>query len=66
MATSSLAPTTQEEPIGAPVEGYVRVAVKSIGLNLADVFAIIGLYSATPKGAFKLDNDDDRQGKEND
>lgn len=40
----------QEEPIGAPAPGHIRVAVKAIGLNLADVFAIIGLYSATPKG----------------
>lgn len=40
----------QEEPINAPAEGHIRVAVKAIGLNLADVFAIIGLYSATPKG----------------
>lgn len=42
--------TQQEEPIGAPAPGHIRVAVKAIGLNLADVFAIIGLYSATPKG----------------
>jgi NADPH:quinone reductase-like Zn-dependent oxidoreductase len=30
----------------------VQVAVKAIGLNFADVFAIWGLYSATPKGIF--------------
>jgi len=30
----------------------VSVKVKSIGLNFADVFAIWGLYSATPKGEF--------------
>ncbi|HAA13522.1 MAG TPA: zinc-binding dehydrogenase [Cytophagales bacterium] len=29
-----------------------RVAVKAIGLNFADIFAIKGLYSATPKGTF--------------
>jgi len=30
----------------------VQVEVKAIGLNFADVFAIWGLYSATPKGEF--------------
>jgi NADPH:quinone reductase-like Zn-dependent oxidoreductase len=30
----------------------VRIQVKSIGLNFADIFAILGLYSATPKGEF--------------
>ena len=35
-----------------PKEHEVQVAVKSIGLNFADVFAIWGLYSATPKGEF--------------
>lgn len=32
--------------------GKVLVEVKAIGLNYADLFAIMGLYSATPKGAF--------------
>jgi len=36
-----------------PLEkGKVLVAVKSVGLNYADIFAIMGLYSATPKGSF--------------
>ena len=30
----------------------VRVTVKAVGLNFADIFALTGLYSATPKGAF--------------
>ncbi|WP_299495218.1 zinc-binding dehydrogenase [uncultured Shewanella sp.] len=30
----------------------VCVAVKSVGLNFADIFALTGLYSATPTGAF--------------
>ncbi len=30
----------------------VQIAVRAIGLNFADVFAIWGLYGATPKGAF--------------
>jgi NADPH:quinone reductase-like Zn-dependent oxidoreductase len=42
---------TQEE-LPAPGPGEVTVAVKTIGLNFADVFAIWGLYSATPKGEF--------------
>lgn len=33
-------------------QGQVLVEVKSIGLNYADLFAIMGLYSATPKGPF--------------
>ena len=30
----------------------VSISVKAIGLNFADIFAIQGLYSATPEGAF--------------
>ncbi len=33
-------------------KGKVLVGVKSIGLNYADIFAIMGLYSATPKVPF--------------
>lgn len=32
--------------------GEARVAVKAVGLNFADLFALQGLYSATPSGAF--------------
>ncbi len=35
-----------------PAETEITVEVKSIGLNFADVFAMLGLYSATPKGSF--------------
>jgi alcohol dehydrogenase len=35
-----------------PAAHEVQVAVKAIGLNFADVFAIWGLYGATPKGEF--------------
>lgn len=35
-----------------PTENDVQVQIKSIGLNFADIFALTGLYSATPKGAF--------------
>ena len=30
----------------------VRIAVHAVGLNFADIFALTGLYSATPQGAF--------------
>ena len=35
-----------------PPPGQVTVAVGAVGLNFADVFAIWGLYSATPEGEF--------------
>lgn len=34
------------------VKGKVLVEVRCVGLNYADIFAIMGLYSATPKGPF--------------
>lgn len=37
-------------PVLAPDK--VRIKVKAIGLNFADIFALTGLYSATPEGAF--------------
>jgi len=33
-------------------EGMVKVQVKAVGLNFADIFAVQGLYSATPQGKF--------------
>ena len=36
----------------APPSGHARVAVGAIGLNFADLAACLGLYSATPQGAF--------------
>ena len=42
----------EPEVLPAPGPGEVRIAVRAIGLNLADVFACLGLYSATPRGAF--------------
>jgi len=41
-----------EEEIPEPARNEVTVEVKAIGLNFADLFAIQGLYSATPKGSF--------------
>ncbi len=42
----------EEEPLTSPAIGEVRVSVRAVGLNFADVFACLGLYSATPKGPF--------------
>ena len=41
-----------EESLTELQSSEVRIAVKAIGLNFADVFAIWGLYKATPKEAF--------------
>ena len=41
-----------EETLSDPKDNEVTVEIRSIGLNFADLFAIWGLYSATPKGAF--------------
>jgi len=40
------------ESLPDPAPGEARVRVQAIGLNFADVFACLGLYSATPKGTF--------------
>lgn len=40
------------ETLPDPGPGEVTVEVKAIGLNFADIFAIWGLYAATPKGVF--------------
>ncbi|MFW7381952.1 MAG: zinc-binding dehydrogenase [Oligoflexus sp.] len=42
----------KDESLGSPGDHQVQVAVKAIGLNFADIFALLGLYSATPKGPF--------------
>lgn len=49
-AISRLSQRTQ--PMDELTHNEVRVAVKSIGLNFADIFAMTGLYSATPEGPF--------------
>ena len=41
-----------EAPLASLGRGQIRVAVKSVGLNFADIFALTGLYSATPEGSF--------------
>lgn len=40
------------ENISDPAANELTIEVKAIGLNFADLFAIWGLYSATPKGVF--------------
>jgi len=42
----------REEELPPPAPGEVTVAVRAIGLNFADIFAIWGLYGATPEGVF--------------
>lgn len=42
----------ETEELGAPPPGHACVAVRAAGLNFADLAACLGLYSATPKGAF--------------
>jgi synaptic vesicle membrane protein VAT-1 len=42
----------ETEELEAPPAGHARVAVGAVGLNFADLAACLGLYSATPKGAF--------------
>lgn len=41
-----------EENLSEPSNNEVTIEVKAIGLNFADLFAIHGLYSATPKESF--------------
>jgi alcohol dehydrogenase len=44
--------TRVAERIPPPGPGEATIRVEAIGLNFADVFACLGLYSATPPGAF--------------
>lgn len=46
----NMKPVSEELP--APGPGEVTVEVRAIGLNFADIFAIWGLYGATPEGTF--------------
>ena len=41
-----------DEELPDPTDNEVNIEVKAIGFNFADLFAIQGLYSATPKGSF--------------
>lgn len=41
-----------DESLSDPLSHEVRVEVRAIGLNFADIFAIFGVYSATPEGSF--------------
>lgn len=42
----------KDEALAAPTDDEVQISVKAIGLNFADIFAMHGLYSATPPGSF--------------
>lgn len=39
-------------PLESLEHGKIRIKTKAIGLNFADIFAILGLYSAAPKPPF--------------
>lgn len=41
-----------EEPLPPPSSAEVQVEIEAVGVNFADVFACLGLYSATPSGSF--------------
>ena len=41
-----------EDSITDPESNEVQIEVKTIGFNFADIFAMFGLYGATPKGSF--------------
>jgi NADPH:quinone reductase-like Zn-dependent oxidoreductase len=41
-----------QEPLAPPGDGEVQVDVAAVGINFADIFACLGLYSATPSGSF--------------
>jgi len=42
----------KEEPLPEPARKEVRIDVKAVGLNFADVFERLGLYEAAPKAPF--------------
>lgn len=42
----------KREALPSPAAGEVTVQVRAIGLNFADIFAMQGLYKATPAGSF--------------
>ncbi len=42
----------KEEKIETLNPNKVRIQIKAVGLNFADIFACLGLYSATPRGSF--------------
>ncbi|MBL8018826.1 MAG: zinc-binding dehydrogenase [Leptospirales bacterium] len=42
----------RKETLPPPQPGQARIRIRAIGLNFADVFACLGLYSATPRGDF--------------
>ncbi|WP_299597804.1 zinc-binding dehydrogenase [uncultured Microbulbifer sp.] len=42
----------REEQLTSLADEHIRIQVRSVGLNFADIFALTGLYSATPQGSF--------------
>lgn len=44
--------TLQSDSLAELADDEIQVDVKAAGLNFADIFALTGLYSATPEGSF--------------
>jgi alcohol dehydrogenase len=44
--------TLKKEKLNKLAPDQIRIQVHAVGLNFADIFALTGLYSATPQGAF--------------
>lgn len=44
--------TLKEERVTSLPDGHMRIQTRACGLNFADIFALLGVYSATPKGSF--------------
>ncbi|WCL49684.1 synaptic vesicle VAT-1 family membrane protein [Leptospira sp. GIMC2001] len=42
----------REDTLSDPLDSEIQIKIHAIGLNFADIFAIFGLYSATPKTPF--------------
>lgn len=42
----------QSESLADPAQDEVQIEIRAIGLNFADIFAMFGIYSATPTGPF--------------
>ncbi|MEM7370567.1 MAG: zinc-binding dehydrogenase [Bacteroidota bacterium] len=42
----------KDESLNPPQAGELTIEIQAIGLNFADIFAMFGLYSATPEGSF--------------
>lgn len=44
--------TLREQQLPVLADDKIRIRTKAVGLNFADIFALVNLYSATPEGSF--------------